>query len=878
MVTMARGGATESGEWNLEVLEMAARGRPVSEVLDALVRSIERSSDAGAIGSVLLMDAGGQRLRHGAAPGLPPVYCKAIDGLEIGPRAGSCGTAAFAGETVIVSDITTDPLWADYRALAVPHGLRACWSTPIKSAAGMVLGTFAMYYREARAPSARDRTLVERACGIASILLERDRADRELRETETRYRQLIELSPDTVFVHADWRIVLANQAMQRMFGAARPDDVIGKEVLSLVAPDSRELVRLRIAQLYKEPTAVPTVEVAYLRMDGSRFVAEVTASPFSYAGRPAAQVVARDITERKRVENALRESEARFRALTSLSSDWYWETDAELRFTYVSEGYRRVRGRDPATLVGKRRWELGPTTEPEAMDKHRADMEARRPFVDFSYSRRAPSGEVTSTSHSGEPVFDELGAFTGYRGVARDITQQKRTEEDLARLAHYDTLTGLPNRALLQDRIRQAMARADRNETLLGVMFLDLDQFKEINDSLGHAFGDQVLKLAAERLQSCLRSTDTVARLGGDEFTVLVEGAREADEIRDLAKKILKAVRKRAPIGAQELYLSTSIGITVYPLDGRDPEALLRNADLAMYQAKQEGRNALQFFAQDMSARSETRRDIQSRLRRALANKEFTLHYQPQVEIASGRVVGLEALLRWQSAELGSVSPAQFIPIAEETGLILQIGEWVLREACRQCKVWLDAGYGPLSMAVNLSPRQFRQKDLVKSVHAILEETGLAAGCLDLEITESTAMYRADAAIDSMRELRALGVQISVDDFGTGYSSLAYLQRFPVRTLKVDQSFVRDIQAAGEGSAIVSTVIELARLLRLKSLAEGVETAEQLAFLRSHNCTVFQGYYFCKPLPAAELQAILQKHAREGAPPGHDPRLQPAQK
>ena len=434
-------------------------------------------------------------------------------------------------------------------------------------------------------------------------------------------------------------------------------------------------------------------------------------------------------------------------------------------------------------------------------------------------------------------------------------------------MAHYDALTGLPNRALLQGRLTRAMSRADRGQTLLAVMFLDLDQFKEINDSLGHAVGDAVLKEIALRLESSLRATDTVARLGGDEFTILLEDVRSTEEISRIADKLLRAISERADVAGHELHLSTSIGVTVYPRDGHDADTLLRNADLAMYHAKQEGRNNVQFFSRDMSERTEKRVDMLGRLRGAIARGELQLHYQPQVDVRSGGIIGVEALLRWNDPERGQVPPMSFIPLAEDTGLIVEIGEWVLREACGQAKAWLDAGLGPLTVAVNLSPRQFRQKNLVSMVAAILAETGLPPHLLELEITESTVMHRTEEAAAGLRALHELGVQISLDDFGTGYSSLAYLHRFPVHSLKVDQSFVRDIKSDRDDAAIVSTVISLARQLNLKALAEGVETEAQLAFLRVRGCDSFQGYLFCRPQAAADIEALLRHHRMQFAAP-----------
>jgi diguanylate cyclase (GGDEF)-like protein len=458
-------------------------------------------------------------------------------------------------------------------------------------------------------------------------------------------------------------------------------------------------------------------------------------------------------------------------------------------------------------------------------------------------------------------VYDAGGRFRGYRGLGRDITERKRVEHTLARLTHYESLTGLPNRALLTDRLNHAIARADRSGSLLAVMILDLDNFKEINDALGQAVGDQVLTEAARRLASCLRSIDTLARLGDDEFAVLLEGAADVEEISQVAQRLLMAVAERAEVGGHELYLSASVGLAVYPVDDQDAEALLRNAHLAMHHAKREGRNNFQRFSHDMATRTERHAELRLRLRRALERQEFMLHYQPLVALASGKILGAEALLRWRDKER-MVPPAEFIPLAEESGLIVPIGLWALREACAQARTWLDLGHLSMQVAVNLSPRQFRQKDVVKAIEAILLETRLPAQALELEITETTIMHSTAHTIGALHELTALGVRTSVDDFGTGYSSLAYLHRFPVHKLKIDQSFVRDIGADRADTALVGTMVALAKQLKLTSVAEGVETEAQLAYLLQIGCDAGQGYFFSPPVEGAALTALLGKSAK----------------
>ena len=524
-----------------------------------------------------------------------------------------------------------------------------------------------------------------------------------------------------------------------------------------------------------------------------------------------------------------------------LSSDFYWETDAAHRLKRVVEG--------AAEALPREAWAAPAPT-----------LEARLPFRDLQFSR-GHANDQRYYSLSGEPVYDAGGRFRGYRGLGRDITERKRVEQRLARLTHYESLTGLPNRALLTDRLNHAIARADRSGSLLAVMILDLDNFKEINDALGQTVGDQVLTEAARRLASCLRSIDTLARLGDDEFAVVLEGAADVDEISQVAQRLLAAVAERAEVGGHELYLSASVGLAVYPVDDQDTEALLRNAHLAMHHAKREGRNNFQRFSHDMATRTERHAELKLRLRRALERQEFTLHYQPLVELASGKILGAEALLRWRDKER-MIPPAEFIPLAEESGLIVPIGLWALREACAQARTWLDLGYLSMQVAVNLSPRQFRQKDMVKAIEAILLETRLPAQALELEITETTIMHSTAHTIGALHELTALGVRTSVDDFGTGYSSLAYLHRFPVHKLKIDQSFVRDIGADRADTALVGTMVALAKQLNLTSVAEGVETDSQLAYLLQIGCDAGQGYFFSPPVDSAALTGLLGKSAK----------------
>jgi len=589
------------------VLELLARGRPLRDLLSQLASSYE-AMYPGMLCSVLLLSADGLHLEHGAAPGLPAAYCQAIDGVAIGECVGSCGTAAYTRKTVVVSDIATDPLWRDYKELALSHGLAACWSVPIMSTQGQVLGTFALYYSSPRTPLPDELASLERGAHLASLAIER--------------------------THSEARI------------------------------------------------------------------------------------------------------------------------------------------------------------------------------------------------------------------------QQ---------LAQFDLLTGLPNRLLLKDRVDQAISLVQRGAKQLAVLFLDIDHFKNINDTLGHRIGDELLIQLSVRLKALVRDEDTLSRLGGDEF-ILVLPDIDVDGAAHVAEKVLATVAQTCHIEQYELVVTPSIGIAMYPGDGMDFDKLYQSADVAMYRAKQDGRNTFRFYTAEMQARSARRMQLENALRHALVREQFQLHYQPQISMQDGRVVGAEALLRWNHPELGQVSPAEFIPVAEDSGLILPIGEWVLRTAVSQAKSWMESGQAPITIAVNLSAVQFRDAHLSELVMQILKEADLPSQYIELELTESVAMDAPLAAIAVMDELHGCGIRMSIDDFGTGYSSLSYLRKFKVSKLKIDQSFVRNITDDVESRAIVTAIITLASSMGFHTIAEGVETAGQLAFLRLQGCDEVQGYYFSKPLSVGQFEQFMRGH------------------
>ncbi|MBX9870624.1 MAG: EAL domain-containing protein [Burkholderiaceae bacterium] len=570
-----------------------------------------------------------------------------------------------------------------------------------------------------------------------------------------------------------------------------------------------------------------------------------------------------EVAERRSAEQHLRASEARFRDLTEMTSDWFWETDTEMRFTEVSGGGLMLPtpAGHPDSPLGKCRWELpvtGVTSEQWA--EHRRQLEARQPFWDFTYQLRSRSGELRWCSVSGKPVYED-GVFTGYRGTGSDITERKLTEQRIEFLAYHDPLTGLPNRVLLEDRLEQAIAQAERSHHGLALVFMDLDNFKKINDSLGHAAGDALLKEVAARLKRCVRDTDTVSRQGGDEFVLVLGGLHGAEGSLPVLTKIMETLQEPFVCEGNELSTSASMGVALYPQDGNSFDILRKKADMAMYRAKEAGRNIYRFFDEAMDEEAVEHLLMRSGLRRAIERGEFVLHYQPQIDIASGRVVGVEALLRWEHPEFGLVPPGRFIPVAEESGLIVPIGAWVIEEACRQAMVWRQAGLPDLVMAVNLSAAQFRRSGIEDTVAQALQRSGLVPALLELELTESILLQDVEQVLATVQRLKQLGVQLAIDDFGTGYSSLSYLKRFDIDKLKIDQSFIRDLASDPDDAAIVRAIIQMAHSLGLRAIAEGVETAELLQQLRGFGCDEAQGYHYARPMPAAAAELYLAQQA-----------------
>ena len=705
-----------------------------------------------------------------------------------------------------------------------------------------------------------------RLSGTNTDLTERKKSEANLRDSQSQYQELVEWSPVGLSVQQHGRIVYVNPAAVRLWGAVSADELVGTPIEARFHPLFRASALERIRAIIENGIHASLRQSRFLKLDGRAIDVETQGMPIQYRGEAAIQISFQDISARMQAENTLRESEARFRTLTQLSSDWYWEQDENFRFIMLSGQVAGSTGLTSQEHLGKTRWELPTLNLSEAdWERHREVIHAHQEFRDFEIRRPDTNGLMRWASVSGAPMFDVKGVFRGYRGIGRDISAQKQAADQIHRLAFYDALTSLPNRRLLLDRLKKALQTNARHHMCGALLFIDLDNFKTLNDTLGHDVGDVLLQQVAARLVSCVRETDTVARLGGDEFVLVLEDLDEdelnaASQADVVGQKILTALNVPYQLAGREHRSSPSIGITLFgsPIQGVDD--LLKQADLAMYQAKAAGRNTLRFFDVGMQSEVDSRVALESDLRDGLqGGEELLLHFQPILGI-HGRVTGAEALVRWQQPRRGLVMPDEFIPLAETTGLILPLGRWVLRAACEQLALWARRPEtAHLTLAVNVSARELREPGFVSQVKETLKRAEATPNRLRLELTESVLADRVEDIIVKMTELKALGVGFSLDDFGTGYSSLSYLKRLPLDLLKIDRSFVRDVLSDPNDAAIARTIIALGQSLGLSVVAEGVETEAQRAFLALNGCFAYQGYLFGRPMPIAQFEAFMTK-------------------
>lgn len=697
-----------------------------------------------------------------------------------------------------------------------------------------------------------------------NYLIERKTTRQALTLSEARFRAMSDASPLGIFVSdVDGECVYTNEAYHTISGLSL-EQTLGTNWRMAIHPDDRErvLVEWRAAALGE---AKFTSNARFLRADGSIVWTRLNAAAMLDGVQPRGHVqIVEDITERKAAEDALFEEKERAEVTLNSIGDAVLTTNLPGNVTYLNQVAEKMTGWSSENAIGRPLSEVfrivDGTTRQEAPDPAQLAIRENRTVglaADSILLRR--DGIESAIEDSAAPIHNRDGEVAGAVIVFHDVSESRAMALKMAHLAQHDFLTGLPNRMLLTERLSRAIGRARRHSKRVALMFIDLDYFKHINDSLGHTVGDLLLQVVAERLKLCIRDTDTVCRQGGDEFVVLLTEIEQTLDAAPVADKLLAAFAEPCLIGGHELHVSLSIGIAIYPDDGQDADEVMKNADTAMYHAKAKGRNNYQFFTTEMNTRAVQRLFIEGNLRRALKQDEFQLYYQPKIDLSSGLMIGSEALIRWQDPEHGLVYPNQFVPIAEESGLIVPIGRWVLREACRQVCAWQDSGLLAVPVSVNISAVEFRHKNFLEGVATILSETGMLPGYLELELTESILMQDAESSASVLESLKAMGMQLAIDDFGTGYSSLSYLKRFPINTLKIDQSFVQDIDIDVDDASIVSAMIGMGKSLKQRVIAEGVETASQLAFLRKLHCDEGQGFLFGHPLPADEFERLLVK-------------------
>ncbi|MBB3182832.1 diguanylate cyclase (GGDEF)-like protein/PAS domain S-box-containing protein [Halomonas fontilapidosi] len=845
--------AREQLEQHQAIQAMIAEDRPLDEILEAICLMLESQLNGG-ICSIMLADDDGHVLRLVAGNSLPTGYRDAVRSIPVGAGIGACGSSAHDRKVVVCEDLAHDPRWKGFRTVATREGLRACWSYPVIASDGRLLGTFATYYRQPASPRDDELDIFRQAVDLVGLAVEREQDRRSLWESEQRYRSLFAYNPDAVFsLDLKGHFVAANAHCAALTGYS-VEQMLGAHYAEFLQPDDLAHVQ----QMFETAAAGDPIryELQIPNRDGKMRWLDVTNLPVVVDQRiKGVYGIAKDVTRRREYETRLRILERGVEASVNgvVIAD---AAEPDLPIIYANDAFQRMTGYTREEVIGRNcRFLQGSETDRAVVQQIRQQLAHQRE-VHVTLCNYRKDGTPFWNDLFIAPVRDEEGRVSHYVGIQHDISEHKAYEARLAYHASHDALTGLANRALLEDRLAHDFELARRQGQLLAVLFVDLDEFKPINDSLGHAIGDQLLRGVAKRLSAAMRAGDTLARLGGDEFVILLPDLHNEEQALHVVERLLTIIARPYRVGEHELSLSCSIGIAVSNTEVAQPLELIQQADMAMYRAKQEGRNGYQWFTPEITHRLGDRVALRNELQEAIDTQAFELHYQPLID-RQGRVASVEALLRWPHPRRGYVSPAQFIPLAEETGQIISISEWVLNRACQDLRMLDQAGQDTLDVAVNLSPLQFHRSSFLGNLRQTLAVTGLPAPQLTLELTEGVLMNDTESAIDTLHALRGMGVGVAIDDFGTGFSSLSYLKNLPIDTVKIDRSFVSEVTHSVEDAAIIQGIISMAHHLGLQVVAEGIEHQAQHQLLLTHGCDLFQGFHFARPMPLETLIEFL---------------------
>ena len=835
------------------VLELLTKGELLSVILEAIVLGVEQEKSA-MLCSILLLDDTGKHLVSGAAPSLPDFYNSAVNGVEIGLGVGSCGTAAFTNKRVIVDDIQTHPYWAPYKELANQAMLAACWSEPIRSTQGKVLGTFAIYHHDKHQPTVDDLSLIEQTAYLTSIAIEQAQSQLALKDNESRFHQLLQSIPSVAVQGYDHESKARywNNASEKLYGYTA-DEAIGQSMYDLIIPSAMQGgVKDAMKKMLDSQHPIPASELTLMTKDGSEVDVFSSHAYVQIPGQsPEIFCIDVDLTERKLSEEKLKLAASVF----SQARESITITDINGIIVDVNNTYIRMTGYSREESIGKK---------PNIVQSGRHSPEFYINMWQALKTKDFWSGEIWNTRKNGEvypemktisAVLDENGMTTHYVALGSDITEMKEHQDQLERIAHYDILTNLPNRALLADRLSQAMLQCQRHENSLAVVFLDLDGFKHVNDTYGHDVGDELLISLSVLMKAALREGDSLARIGGDEFVAVLTDLTTATDCEPVLERLLLAASEYVSVGNAVLNVSASIGVTIYPQDNMDADLLMRHADQAMYVAKELGKNRYHIFDTVQDDAVKVQRESLEAIRNGLDKQEFVLHYQPKVNMKTGIVMGVEALIRWQHPERGLLNPLEFLPVIENNPMIIEVGEWVISTALNQVSEWHKMAVNlPNGISVNIAAVQLQQSDFTQRLTALLEAHPDVEPCfLELEVLETSALDDVHHVSTTMNDCIALGVNFALDDFGTGYSSLTYFRRLPANLIKIDQSFVRDMLIDPDDLAIVEGVIGLAKSFRRDVIAEGVETIEHGTLLLRLGCNLAQGYGIARPMPASEI-------------------------